>query len=154
MRRLIAGFVLSSFVGFAGGVEAQEANDEPKPPIRIFVTTSEAWAGSGEGGGSNDQTVEIQRNLQERCGGFRVTQRSKRAHFVVTLDRNEGNKLWGFASKDNKIALFDGWGDLLFSNSTRNLGNAVQDVCDAITREVAFGAELITVGEADAQSED
>ncbi len=71
----------------------------------------------------------------------------------MTLDRNEGNKLWGFASKDNKIALFDGWGDLLFSNSTRNLGNAVQDVCDAITREVAFDAELITVGEADAQSE-
>ena len=47
-----------------------------------------------------------------------------------------------------KIALFDGWGDMIYSNSTRSLGNAVKDICQALWAEVDGGAELITVGDA------
>ena len=52
-------------------------------------------------------------------------------------------------ARDNKIAVFDGWGDLIFSMSTRNLGNAVKDSCNAIQQEIASGAELVTIAEAD-----
>ncbi len=140
---------------------AQEAT---APVVRVFVAESQAQAfsagGSGGGfsatGGSNDQTVEIQKNLQDQreCEGLRVTNRAQRAHFVVTMDRSEGGfskRVFGFAARDNKIALFDGWGDLVYSNSTRSVGNAVKDVCVAIRREVASGADLVTVGDADSQ---
>jgi hypothetical protein len=48
---------------------------------------------------------------------------------VVLLDR-EGGK--GLLRRDNKIAVFDREGDLLHSGSTRSLGNAVKDACEAI----------------------
>ena len=149
-------------VGALFAVDAM-AQDAQRPTVRVFVAESQAQAFSAAGadgfvsatGGSNDQTVEIQKNLQEQgaCNrqALRVTNRVDRAHFVVTMDRSEGGfskRVWGFASRDNKIALFDGWGDLIYSNSTRSLGNAVSDVCEAIAREVENGAELITVGEA------
>ena len=140
------------------------AQEETAPVVRIFVAESQAQAFSAGGsggsfsatGGSNDQTVEIQKNLQDQreCQGLRVTNRARRAHFVVTMDRSEGGfskRVFGFAARDNKIALFDGWGDLVYSNSTRSVGNAVKDVCVAIRREVAAGADLVTVGEADSQ---
>ena len=139
-----------------GGMLAQEAE---QPTVRVFVAESQAQAFSGgnggTSGGSNDQTVEIQKNLQEQamCQGLRVTNRVKRAHFVVTMNRSEGGfskRAFGFASRDNKIALFDGWGDLIYSNSTRSLGNAVKNVCAAIWAEVDNGSDnLITVADAD-----
>ena len=140
------------------------AQGDGTPVVRVFVAESQAQAFNAGGsggtfsatGGSNDQTVEIQKNLQEQreCEGLRVTNRVRRAHFVVTMDRSEGGfskRVFGFAARDNKIALFDGWGDMVFSNSTRSVGNAVKDVCVAIQREVASGTELVTVGEADSQ---
>ena len=142
-----------------GAVVAQEQEAE-RPTVRVFVAESQAQAFAGDGGGTsggtNDQTVEIQKNIQdqETCEGLRVTNRSQRAHFVVTMDRSEGGfskRAFGFASRDNKIALFDGWGDLIYSNSTRSLGNAVKDVCTAIWTEVDNGSELITIADADQQ---
>ena len=70
------------------------------------------------------------------------------------MDRSEGGfskRAFGFASRDNKMAVFDGWGDLIYSNSTRSLGNAVKDVCNALWAEVDGGAELVTVGDASEQ---
>ena len=151
MRKLTGVVVAAIIVG--GSVSmAQE-----RPQVRVFVAESQAQAFAADRfsatGGSNDQTVEIQKNFQEQevCQGTRVTNRPERAHFVVTMDRSEGGfskRAFGFASKDNKIALFDGWGDMIYSNSTRSLGNAVKDVCQALWAEVDGGAELITVGDA------
>ena len=130
---------------------------QERQPFRVFVANSQAEAfrieGFGTSGGTNDQTVEIQKNITERneCSGLRITNRVDRAHFVVTMDRSEGGfskRLWGAASRDNKIAVFDGWGDLLFTTSTRSLGNAVKDSCNAITKEIKTGTELVTVGDA------
>jgi len=152
MKALILVLAFAVFAGIAG---AQET-----PVIRVFVAESQAQAFNADGfsatGGSNDQTVEIQKNLQERdeCAFLRVTSRISRAHFVVAMDRTEGGlgkRLWGAASRDNKIAVFDGYGDLIFSTSTRSLGNAVKDSCNAIQSEIDAGrVELITVAEADA----
>ena len=133
------------------------AQDQDRPIVRVFVAESQALAFQGGApGGSNSQTVEIQKNIQEQdeCQGLRVTNRVNRAHFVVAMDRSEGGfskRLFGAFSRDNKIALFDGWGDMIYSNSTRSLGNAVKNVCTALWREVAAGVELVTVGETESQ---
>ena len=154
MRKLTGVVVAAIIVG--GSVSmAQE-----RPQVRVFVAESQAQAFAADRfsatGGSNDQTVEIQKNFQEQdaCQGTRVTNRPDRAHFVVTMDRSEGGfskRAFGFASRDNKMAVFDGWGDLIYSNSTRSLGNAVKDVCNALWAEVDGGAELVTVGDASEQ---
>ena len=159
MRTIIMGLCVSAaWLTLAAPSAAQD--EAARPTVRVFVAETQAQAFSGGGGGtsggSNDQTVEIQKNLQEQeeCQGLRVTNRAPRAHFVVTMDRSEGGvskRLFGFASRDNKIALFDGWGDLIYSNSTRSLGNAVKDVCTALWAEIERGAELITVADADDQ---
>jgi hypothetical protein len=54
-----------------------------------------------------------------------------KADYVVLLD-HEGGK--GYARKDNKIAVFHNNGDLVYSGSTRSLGNAVKDACAAIQK--------------------
>ena len=130
-------------------------------PVRVFVATSAAQAFNADGGGggvsavggTNNQTVEIQKNIREKreCKGFRVTNRAKRAHFVITMDRSEGGfskRVFGPLSKDNKIAVFDGWGDMLYAKSMRSVGSAVKEACKSIRAEIESGAELITVGAA------
>jgi hypothetical protein len=49
----------------------------------------------------------------------------------VTLD-HEGGK--GLLAHRNKIAVFNRNGDDIFSNSTRELGNAVKDACQAMLK--------------------
>lgn len=153
--KTIVSFVIFGIV--ASGVLGVRAAAQDAPVVRVFVPASEANRVSGGGdvgvsGGSNDQTVEIMKNLTEReeCSRLRVTNRRSRAHFLIEMDRTEGG-FFGVASRDNKIAVFDGWGDLIFTNSTRSVGNAVKDACNAIREEVDGGAELVTVGEAEAE---
>ena len=108
MRKLTGVVVAAIIVG--GSVSmAQE-----RPQVRVFVAESQAQAFAADRfsatGGSNDQTVEIQKNFQEQevCQGTRVTNRPERAHFVVTMNRSEGGfskRAFGFASKDNKIGI-------------------------------------------------
>jgi hypothetical protein len=50
---------------------------------------------------------------------------------VVVLD-HEGGK--GLLRHRNKIAIFNRNGDDIFSDSTRELGNAVKDACEAMTK--------------------
>ena len=147
---------LAAVVAFLG--VAVQAQDPEPPVVRVFVAESKAQAFNAAGwtaiGWSNDQTVEIQKNVHERreCSGLRVTNRASRAHFVISMDRSGGRfskGAFGAFARDNKIAVFDGWGDLIFSTSTRSLGNAVKDGCQAIHREIESGAELITIGETD-----
>jgi len=133
---------LSMLVFVATGL-AQDASSpqasQSKP--RVFVTDSKSWevsggfGGSSEGfgggvrGGARPQTVEIIKTFEERCPAVTVTIRQEKADFVILLD-HEGAK--GYARKDNKVAVFDKDGDSIFSRSTRSLGNAVKDACQAI----------------------
>ncbi len=58
-----------------------------------------------------------------------VNIRADKADYVVTL-QHEGGKGWG--QKDNKVAVFNREGDLIFSSSTVTLGGAVEGACVAI----------------------
>jgi hypothetical protein len=51
---------------------------------------------------------------------------------VVLLD-HEGGK--GITHRDNKVAVFNKDGDSILSHSTRSLGNAVKDACEAIAKD-------------------
>lgn len=116
------------------------ATDKP----RVFITDSNSWqiaGGFGAGanaaagvvkGGARPQTVEIMKTFAKRCPQVTVTAKQERADYVVLLD-HEGGK--GFARKDNKVAVFNKEGDLIYSGSTRTLGNAVKNACNAIKKE-------------------
>ena len=114
--------------------------------VRVFVTDSESWetrGGSAAGGNSNGwgasssfsggarpQTAEIIKTLNQRCPELTVTNILGKANFVIVMD-HEGGK--GLLRHRNKIAVFNHNGDDIFSDSTRELGNAVKDACAAMT---------------------
>jgi hypothetical protein len=56
----------------------------------------------------------------------------EKADYIILLD-HEGGK--GIVRKDNKVAVFRSDGDSVFSHSTRSLGNAVKDACEAILKD-------------------
>jgi hypothetical protein len=108
---------------------------------RVYISDSESWEVSGGfaannrnasgafAGGSRPQTVELIKTFGERCPAVTVSMDREKADYVVLFDR-EGGK--GVARKHDKIAVFKKDGDVLYSGSTRNLGNAVKDACAAI----------------------
>ncbi|MGH9835201.1 MAG: hypothetical protein ACREBD_13885 [Blastocatellia bacterium] len=127
---------------------AQEQNQP-----RVFITESQSWSTSGGGpvaggvivgaggvitasprgrGGARPQTAEIIKTFNERWGRCVVTMNKEKADYVVVLD-HEGGK--GVIRHDNKYALFDKDGDAIKSGSTRNLGTAVKEACEALTRD-------------------
>lgn len=126
------------------------ATSAPEPSdgkVRLLVTDSQSWEtrGSGGGGGNKNgwggassfsggarpQTAEIIKTINQRCPEYVVTNNLGKADFVITLD-HEGGK--GALAHRNKIAVFNRDGDVIFSNSTRELGNAVKDACAAIAK--------------------
>jgi hypothetical protein len=127
------------------------ASEQAAPPsdgkLRVFVTDSQSWetrGGSAAGGnkngwggsswmagGARPQTAEIIKTLNERCPELTVTNNLAKADFVLTLD-HEGGK--GLLAHRNKIAVFNRDGDDIFSNSTRELGNAVKDACQVMLK--------------------
>ena len=105
--------------------------------VRVFIEDSDSWAiggafggnGGAAKGGARPQTVEIMKTFRESCSIAIVTIREDRADFLVFLE-HEGGK--GFVRKDNKVAVFNKDGDLIFAKSTRSLGNSVKDACKTI----------------------
>lgn len=112
---------------------------------RVFVTDSQSWevrGGSSAGGnrngwgasgwtagGARPQTAEIIKTLNERCPEITVRNNTQKANFVLVLDQRGGK---GYVRRRNKIAVFNRDGDDIFSKSTRELGNAVKDACEAM----------------------
>jgi hypothetical protein len=124
------------------------ATQEPSDgKVRVFVTDSESWetrgssaaggnsngwgASSSFSGGARPQTAEIIKTLNQRCPELTVTNVLGKADFVIVLD-HEGGK--GLLRHRNKVAVFNRNGDDIFSDSTRELGNAVKDACEAMTK--------------------
>lgn len=123
------------------------AQDQDKP--RVFITESQSWSSTGGGGlvvvpggmivagkrgrgGARPQTAEIIKTFNERCGRCVVTMNKEKADYVVILDHEGGKSV---LRNDNKFALFNKDGDAIKSGSTRSLGTAVQEACDALTRD-------------------
>jgi hypothetical protein len=114
---------------------------------RVFVTDSQSWESRGGGagggnkngwgasssfsGGARPQTAEIIKTLNQRCSELTVTNNLGKADFVIVLD-HEGGK--GALAHRNKIAVFNRDGDDIYSDSTRELGNAVKDACNAMMK--------------------
>ena len=135
--------VVAVMLDTAASVPTPEPSDGK---VRVFVTDSQSWEtrGSSAGGGNNNawgasssfsggarpQTAEIIKTLNQRCPELTVTNNLGRADFVIVLD-HEGGK--GLVRHRNKVAVFNRKGDDIFSNSTRELGNAVKDACIAMT---------------------
>jgi|SRR5215469_289164 len=131
----------------ATSVEPNPTSAPSDGKVRVFVTDSQSWETRGGGaaggnkngwggsswmsGGARPQTAEIIKTLNERCPEFTVTNNLSKADFVITLD-HEGGK--GLLAHRNKIAVFNRDGDDIFSNSTRELGNAVKDACQAMLK--------------------
>ena len=120
------------------------AGQAPGPKARVFISDSQSWETSGNAGGSGGafaahshggarpQTAEIIKTFGERCPDVVVNNKAEKADYVVLLD-HEGGK--GLAMHDNKVAVFNSDGDSIVSHSTRSLGNAVKDACEAITAD-------------------
>lgn len=111
---------------------------------RVFVTDSKSWeisGGFGAGsnsaagvvqGGARPQTAEVMKTFGERCPEVAVTMKQEKADYIVLLD-HEGGK--GVVRRDNKVAVFNEDGEMVHSGSTRTLGNAVKDACEAIKND-------------------
>jgi hypothetical protein len=97
---------------------------------RVFVTDSpNAWSANatpfGFHAGSHPQTAEIMKTIGHECPNATVTNNRQNVSYVVVLER-ESQK---FLRRDNKMAIFDQAGDLVYSASNRELGNAVRNGC-------------------------
>lgn len=114
-------------------VAAASAQDK----VRVFIGDSNSWETVGGGlfggstGGARNQTPELIKTFQQKCGAVTITNNKDKADFTVTFS-HEGGK--GYARRDNKIAVFSKEGDIVHSGSTRSLGGAVEGACRAITK--------------------
>ena len=127
---------------------------------RVYVTDSKSWelsAGTGgsaagfggaASGGDRPQTAEIIKTFGERCPGIIINNKQDKADYVVLLD-HEGGK--SPISRDNKVVVFNKDGDSIMSHSTRSLGNAVKDVCDAVAQD--WPKQVIRAANAQSKSE-
>ncbi len=154
MRIATAGVVL--FLSLATTAGAQSS------VVRVFITdnlasmTDNLALGAGQSGwGVADGWGIAEWTFREfagrgECRGLVVTSQPWRAHFTISTPRNlGGDDLLDFdLGSGNLVAVFDGWGDMLYAGSTRQFGNALKDACEAIDRHLGRGAELITIGEA------
>jgi hypothetical protein len=134
----------------ASAQDKAATTDQPKSTpasdgkVRIYVADSQSWEMSGgwgasngsggghESGGARPQTAEIIKTFNQRCPEYVITNNKERANYAVILD-HEGGK--GALRHRNKVAVFSRDGDVIFSDSTRELGNAVKDSCAAITKD-------------------
>jgi hypothetical protein len=120
---------------------AFQAGAADKP--RVYVTESQALQVAGDGsvgdakgsllvsGGTSPQNVEVMRQFRLRCPEVVVTANREKADFLVRLDHEGPNPTTPFV-RGNKVAIFDKNEDLVYSHSTRLLGNAVKGACAAI----------------------
>lgn len=116
--------------GLIFGASAQTA---PADGVkRVFIENSDSWEANGARGGARNQTPELIKTFSKQCGEVVITNNKAKAGYVVTFS-HEGGKGW--AQKDNKIAVFNGDGDMIYSDSARSLGSAVKGACAAIMQK-------------------
>ena len=111
---------------------------------RLFITESQALQLSGDAalgdskgslslmGGTSPQNVEVMKTFLQRCPGVTITANREKADYIVRLDHEGANPTMLFV-RGNKVAVFTPDGDLLYSNSTRLLKNAVDGACSAVS---------------------
>jgi hypothetical protein len=129
----------------SAAVAAQENSNK----TRVYINESQSWEieggiggvqdgiGGGVRGGARPQTAEIIKTFNQRCPSLTITSKQDRADYTVLLQHEGGKDL---IRRDNKFAVFNKDGDALVSGSTRSLGNAVKDACQAILNDLKSGS--------------
>lgn len=131
-RKLSGGFVLSVLLLSGQSLPGKNKGSEQEGGDRV-----KAWVlinnGSTDGlrPGSDPQTVEAVKTFAQRCPDVGVTVDRNKADFTVLVGHDSHRPSW---RRRNKLALFDRTGSLIFSTSTRSMGNAVKDACQAIPK--------------------
>ena len=111
---------------------------------RVFITesqalnlTNDAAAGDAKSalsftGGNSPQSLDVIKSFNQRCPDVIVTGDREKADYLVRLDHEAVGPTTPFV-RGNKVAVFDKSADLVYTRSTRILGNAVKGACAAIT---------------------
>jgi hypothetical protein len=104
---------------------------ENKP--RVYVgQANDSWSFTATRnfaqGGTHPQTVEVMKTFGESCPNLVVTSNPDKADYKVLFERESNKGL----RKHNKFAAFNQNGDMVYSASTRNLGNSVRGFCAVI----------------------
>lgn len=117
---------------------------------RVFITETTAPQASGDAsvgdakgslaftGGTSPQNVEVMKAFAKYCPSVIVTANREKADYLVQLDHEAINPTTPFVH-GNKVAVFDKSEDLVYSNSTRILSNAVKGACAAMNTRPASG---------------
>ena len=115
----------------------------PGQKPRVFITETTAAQASGDAavgdakgslafvGGTSPQNVEVMKAFARYCPGVTVTANRDKADYLVQLDHEAINPTTPFVH-GNKVAVFDKNEDLMYTNSTRILSNAVKGACAAL----------------------
>ena len=111
----------------------KHASDQGGKTVKTWVVINNG-ATDGLKPGSDAQTVEAVKTFAQRCPAVGVTVDRNKADFTVLVGHDSHRPSW---RRRNKLALFDRNGSLIFSTSTRSMGNAVKDACQAITKNSA-----------------
>jgi hypothetical protein len=142
MKRLLLLLAVVVFVSAAYAQQNSVGTVGSRP--RVFISDSQSWelggavGGTGDGfggaarGGARPQTAEIIKTFSERCPRVIANDRRDKADYVILLDHEGGKEIF---LRDNKVVVFNKDGDSILSHSTRTLGNAVKDACDAIMKD-------------------
>jgi hypothetical protein len=135
---------LSTLIIMAASCGAAAAQEPEKAKPRVFITDSKSWELAGGfsatseiavgavRGGARPQTAEVIKTFGEKCPDVTVTMKADKADYVVLLE-HEGGKPG--LHKDNKFAVFKSDGDAIKSGSTRTVGGAVKDSCEALMKD-------------------
>jgi hypothetical protein len=111
---------------------------------RVFITESQAVhlagaAAVGEArgalsltGGTSPANIEVMKTFLQRCPSVVVTANRDKADYVIRLDHDEVGPTTPFV-RGNKVAVFDKNDELIYTSTTKLLGNAVKGACTAIT---------------------
>jgi hypothetical protein len=127
---------LGSTLALAGMLMA-----DGKPRIYITEGGAQVTAGGVIGdetaavavnNGTSPENIEVMKAFSRLCPGVIVTSKRERADYIVRFDRESPSPVTPFV-KGNKVAVFNRDEDLVYSNSTRLLGNAVKGTCTALT---------------------
>jgi len=95
--------------------------------LRVFIAQSN---NSYAGASTHPQTVEVMKTFGESCPNLVVTNRRQNADYIVQFERESLKGL----RKHNKFAAFNQNGDMVYSASTRAVGNAVRGFCSSLQK--------------------
>lgn len=121
---------------FLAGTITLRAAEKP----RIYITESGVTEIEAENinlrKGTSSENIEVMKSFLKHCPGVTVTSNRDKADYIVRFDRESPNPTTPFV-KGNKVAVFNRGDDLVYSESTRYLSNAVKSTCSAVLKDAA-----------------